>query len=169
MYKAKVNNKFDFKIELDKKNASEVVVNEEQTSVDVIEVSKGSFSIIQNFKSYNAEVLHANYEEKKFDIRVNGNKYQIEVKDQFDELLHSLGMDNLASAKVKDVKAPMPGLVLDVLVIVGQEVQKDEPIIVLEAMKMENVLKSPTDGVIKAIPAVKAAAVEKNQVLISFE
>lgn len=169
MYKAKVNNKFNYAISLDKKTPTEVIVDEAPKTWDIIEVSEGSFSIIQNHKSYNAEVLHANYAEKKFDIRVNGNNYQIEVKDRFDELLHSLGMDNLANAKVKDVKAPMPGLVLDILTAVGQEIQKDEPILILEAMKMENVLKSPTDGVIKSIQAVKGSAVEKNQILISFE
>jgi biotin carboxyl carrier protein len=169
MYKVNVNQKFNFEIELDKKDNTKATINGNQKTVDIIEVSKGSFSIIKDYKSYNAEVLHFDALEKKMDIRVNGNRYQIDVKDQFDELLQELGMDNLASAKIKDVKAPMPGLVLDILVSPGQTIAKDEPILILEAMKMENVLKSPTDGVIKSIAAIKSAAVEKNQVLISFE
>lgn len=169
MYKASVNNKFNYAVQFDEQETSKLQVNDEATEWDVLEVSKGSFSIIKNHRSYNAEVLHANYEEKSFDIRVNGNKYQIKVKDRFDELLHSLGMDNLAASKVKDIKAPMPGLVLDIKVASGDEVKKDEPIIVLEAMKMENVLKSPTDGKIKAVGVSKGATVEKNEVLISFE
>lgn len=167
MYKAKVNSKFEYKV--DGISDTSLMVNDVETPWDILEVSKGSFSIIKGNKSYNAEVLHANKTEKKFDIRVNGNKYQIEVKDQFDELLHSLGMDNMTSNKVKDVKAPMPGLVLEVKVEAGTEVKKDDPIIVLEAMKMENVLKSPTDGVIKSVSAKQGAAVEKNELLISFE
>jgi biotin carboxyl carrier protein len=83
-------------------------------------------------------------------------------------LLHSLGLDSLASKKVNDIKAPMPGMVLNILVTEGQEVKKGDGLIVLEAMKMENILKSPTDGVIKKIAITKGVAVEKNQLLIQF-
>jgi biotin carboxyl carrier protein len=77
-------------------------------------------------------------------------------------------MDNLAAKKVNEVKAPMPGMVLKILVKDGDEVKKGDPLLVLEAMKMENILKSPTDGVIKKIAAVTGVAVEKNQLLIQF-
>ena len=62
----------------------------------------------------------------------------------------------------------MPGMVLNILVAEGQEVKKGEALIILEAMKMENILKSPTDGVIKKIAINKGVAVEKNQILIQF-
>ncbi|MDC1370849.1 hypothetical protein N8289_03300 [Flavobacteriales bacterium] len=51
----------------------------------------------------------------------------------------------------------------------GQEIKTGDPVIILEAMKMENVLKSPIDGIIKSIKAVKATTVDKNAVLIEFE
>ena len=82
--------------------------------------------------------------------------------------MHSLGMDNVASSKVNQIKAPMPGMVLNVLVNEGTEVKKGDVLLVLEAMKMENMLKSPTDGVIKKIAVQKGNAVEKNQLLIQF-
>ena len=62
----------------------------------------------------------------------------------------------------------MPGMVLNILVNEGDTIKKGDPLIVLEAMKMENILKSPTDGVIKKIPINKGVAVEKNQLLIQF-
>jgi biotin carboxyl carrier protein len=77
-------------------------------------------------------------------------------------------LDNLATKKVNDIKAPMPGMVLNILVKEGDTVKKGDAILVLEAMKMENILKSPTDGLIKKIAAVKGTAVEKNQLLIQF-
>jgi biotin carboxyl carrier protein len=137
-------------------------------SWDVIEVKDGSFHIIKNNKSYSVEVIKADVTEKSFLISVNGNKYQLNVKDKFDELLKSLGLDTLNSKKVNELKAPMPGLVLEVRIAEGDTVKKGDPILVLEAMKMENIIKSPTDGIIKKINVKKGVAVEKNQVLVNF-
>jgi acetyl/propionyl-CoA carboxylase alpha subunit len=135
---------------------------------DVIRVKEGSFHVIKDNCSYTVEVIKADAETKSFVISVNGNKYSLEVKDKYDELLHSLGMDTAGSGKVSEMKAPMPGLVLDVRVNEGTAVKKGDALLVLEAMKMENILKSPADGVVKKINVKKGAAVEKNQVLISF-
>ena len=132
--------------------------------------AKGSkvFHIIKDHKSYTVEVLKADTDEKNFTIRVNGNKYQVDVKDKFDELLKSLGFDNLNANKVNEIKAPMPGLVLDLRVAEGAAVKKGDPVLVLEAMKMENIIESPVDGSIKKINVRKGMAVEKNQVLVLF-
>jgi len=70
---------------------------------------------------------------------------------------------------VNEVKAPMPGLLLNVMVKPGNQVFKGDNLLVLEAMKMENMIKSPTDGVVKSIEVEKSSAVDKNQVLIKFE
>ncbi len=86
-----------------------------------------------------------------------------------DELLKSMGLENAMVAKISEVKAPMPGLVLDVLVTVGQTVEMGEKILTLEAMKMENAIKSPTAGTIASIHVSKGQAVDKNFVLIRFE
>jgi len=68
-----------------------------------------------------------------------------------------------------NVKAPMPGLVLDILVEPGQSVQKGDNLLILEAMKMENIIKASGSGVVKNIPVHKKDAVEKNQLLIEME
>ncbi|MBK8500165.1 MAG: acetyl-CoA carboxylase biotin carboxyl carrier protein subunit [Flavobacteriales bacterium] len=81
--------------------------------------------------------------------------------------MHTLGLDK-ALKKVVDLKAPMPGLVLNILVKPGDTVRKNDPVLVLEAMKMENVIKAPADAVVKAIAAEKGKPVEKGQLLISF-
>lgn len=166
MLKVKVNNKKEHTVILESNSSG--TIDNKPFSWDVIEVKNGSFHVIKNNKSYSVEVIKAEYAEKSFLISVNGNKYQLNVKDKFDELLKSLGMDNLAAAKVNEIKAPMPGLVLDIRVSEGDEVKKGDPILVLEAMKMENILKSPTDGIVKKINVKKGLAVEKNQVLIYF-
>ena len=158
-------NSFDISIENDKKGT----LNQEDFSWDVIKIKHNSFHIIKNNKSYNVEVLSVNHEEKRFFIKVNGLKYKLNVKDKYDELLHSLGMDNLSNKKVLDLKAPMPGLVLDIATKEGETVKKGDTLLILEAMKMENAIKSPTDGVIKNIAINKGEAIEKNQVILNFE
>jgi biotin carboxyl carrier protein len=62
----------------------------------------------------------------------------------------------------------MPGMVLKILITEGDQVKKGDALLVLEAMKMENIIKSPADGLVKKINAVQGTAVEKNQVLIQF-
>jgi len=99
---------------------------------------------------------------------VNKTIYKIELKDKMDILLEKMGIDMSAVAAVNDLKAPMPGLVLDILVEEGQEIHKGDQLIVLEAMKMENVLKAEGDGIIKSIEVNQGTSVEKNQILINF-
>tara|TARA_B100001109_G_scaffold255779_1_gene260789 strand:- start:6146 stop:6655 length:510 start_codon:yes stop_codon:yes gene_type:complete len=165
----KVNVNQGTSFEINQSKEGQFVSNGETKDLDIKVLDSRNFHIIHKHQSFSAEVIKADYSNKSFEIRINNNTYQLEVEDRFDLLLHQLGMDNLASNVVTELKAPMPGLVLSTAVEVGQEVAKDEPLIVLEAMKMENVLKSPEDVKIKSIAVSEGEAVEKNQVLIEFE
>lgn len=166
IYKIIAGNR-EFSVEPSKETVYRGKIDGKDYLADVTE-DKSSFSVLMNNKHYNAEVIKADKENKSLVIRVNGNKYQVEVKDEFDRLLSQLGMSGNLKA-VKELKAPMPGMVLDVLVKSGDKITKDQPLVVLEAMKMENVLKSPGDLVIKDVKVKKSNAVEKNQVLLMFE
>jgi biotin carboxyl carrier protein len=163
MLKAIVNNQV-FDIQGDK---AEILVNNQSFNWDMVEIRDGVFSILYKNRSFNAEVLEADYQAKSFVIKVNKNQYTVSAKDRFDLLLDQLGMSN--ANKVNDLKAPMPGLIVDVKVQVGDSVKKGDIILILEAMKMENVLKSAGEGKVKAIKVVPKQNVEKNQVLIEFE
>jgi len=166
MYKIKVNGKTEFELELEhgQLTGQGLVID-----WDMVEVTPGNFHIIRNSQSYVAQVIEADPDAKKFTIRVNGNDYAIEVRDKYDLLLQQLGMGNLTSSKVNEIKAPMPGLVLNINVKEGQEVKKGDVVLILEAMKMENVLKSPGEGKVRSIKVKKGDAVEKNQVLVVME
>ena len=166
MLKVKVNNKTEHTIVFN--NAESGTVDGTNFEWDVIEIKDGSFHVIKNNQSYTVEVLKADIAEKNILVTVNGNKYQLDIRDKFDELLKKLGFDNLTANKINEVKAPMPGLVLDIRVAEGETIKKGAPLLVLEAMKMENIIKSPTDGIVKKINVKKGVAVEKNQVLIYF-
>jgi len=143
-------------------------LNDAPFEADILKVREDVYSIIRDGRSYEVELVKHIPEEKKLVVKVNNTSYTLDIKDKYDDLLHSLGLDSLATKKVNDIKAPMPGMVLNILVSEGQEVKKGDALIVLEAMKMENILKSPTDGVIKKIAINKGLAVEKNQLLIQF-
>ncbi len=135
---------------------------------DIVNITDGYFHIIQNKKSYKAEVVKADKTTKTFTFKINNNIHTVEVKDKFDLLLEKLGMNTAASGKLNTVKAPMPGLIIELKVAVGDSVKAGDQLLILEAMKMENILKSSGDGVVKSLKVKKGDIVEKNQVLIEF-
>lgn len=146
-----------------------LLLNGALQNADVLKISENKYHLINNNTSYSLEVVKADKEKKEFVIKVNGTEYALKASDKYDELLSKMGISRGATAKVNELKAPMPGLVLNIKVEVGQEVKKDEPLLILEAMKMENVLKSPADVVVKSIEVTEKIAVEKNQILIKFQ
>jgi biotin carboxyl carrier protein len=148
---------------------TEVTLDDKKYVANVLDYEDNNSHWIHNNKSYNVEIVLINRESKELTVKVNGTSYHIQLKDRFDDLLKSLGMESAGKAKLKNLKAPMPGLVLNILVDEGQAVEKDTPLVILEAMKMENVIKSPAAGVVKKISAVKGHAVDKNAVMIEFE
>jgi len=166
MLKIKVNENKEIEIDI-KKN--ELTVNGKNISTDSIKIGADKFHILFDDGSYTIELLEKNETGKELTIAVNGKKQLVSVKDEFDELLHKLGMDNLSHKKMNEVKAPMPGLVLRIMVNEGDTIQKGDALIVLEAMKMENIIKATGEGVVKKIVAQTKQAVEKNQVLMVME
>jgi biotin carboxyl carrier protein len=168
MIKANLN-KLNFDIDFDDKQYQQGKINDTSFVIDRVKSSATHWHILKNGKSYNIEILKVDKIGKQVDLKLNGKLNSIKITDQFDALLKSLGMDSLAAKKVLELKAPMPGLVLNIAVNEGDTIAKGDAILILEAMKMENIIKSPTAGVIKKIHAVKGNAVEKNQLLISFQ
>lgn len=146
-----------------------IILNGSSLDWNLVQLANGYFHILHNNKSYKAEVVKADRSTKSFTLKINNHVHTIEVKDKFDLLLEKLGMSNAMANKVNNVKAPMPGLIIDVKIQVGDTVNTNDALLILEAMKMENVLKSPGEGIVKSISVKKGDKVEKNQVLIEFQ
>ncbi len=162
---------------LNKKNMLSVTVNdtkaqeisaEQLVNLDILAEGDTKFHLLKNNRSYNIEVVELNAAEKTALLSINGRTYTVQAEDELDQLLKKLGMSGAGSAKVNNIKAPMPGLILQIMVEVGQAIAKGDSLLILEAMKMENVIKSPGAGVVKHIIVSKGMAVEKNQVMIEL-
>lgn len=155
----------NYKIIVDEEIISESDIHQS----DIIQVSDKNFHVLQNGKAFRASIEQADFKSKTMTIKVNGNKYELNIEDEYDQLIKKMGLSVANNQQIKDIKAPMPGLVLDILVEAGQAVNKGDALIILEAMKMENVLKSAGEGVVKSVEIEKGNAVEKGQLMITME
>ncbi|NIK74406.1 biotin carboxyl carrier protein [Thermonema lapsum] len=155
-------------IEVEKKD-KQWLLNGHAQEIDVRPLDERRFHLIAAHQSYVLEVLEINKAEKSITLLMNGKRQQWAIQEPIDLLLKEMGIDQSARSQAEDLKAPMPGLVLDIKVSPGQAVKKGDALLILEAMKMENVLKAPADAKVKSICVAKGQGVEKNQVLIEFE
>jgi biotin carboxyl carrier protein len=166
MHKVKINGAHTFQIESVNERFQ---LNGENLSFDMLTIKNGQMHFIYNNRSFTADFISENTETKSMLFKINGKLCEVYIEDQYDLLLNELGLTSGLNKSALEIKAPMPGLVLQVTVQEGQEMRKGDNLLVLEAMKMENMLKSPTDGIIKKIYISKGDKVEKNQVLIEFQ
>ena len=164
MYKATVNHS-SFEIKLDNDG---LIINDHRFDWNLLKISDQSFHILIDNKSYNVEVVSADVQSKSFCFKINGRKYVVDLKDKFDLLLEKMGMNNSSANRINSVKAPMPGLIIDLRVKEGDHVKAGDPLLILEAMKMENIIKASGDSIVKTVKVKKGESVEKNQVLIEF-
>ncbi|MGF1560535.1 MAG: acetyl-CoA carboxylase biotin carboxyl carrier protein subunit [Flavobacteriaceae bacterium] len=136
---------------------------------DIVPTADAGFHVLKDNKAYDVHVLHTDHHNKKMTVAVNGNRYSMKIEDSHDQMVKQMGLLSIASQKIKDVKAPMPGLIVDVLVKEGQEISEGTPLIVLSAMKMENILLAPADGTIKSVMVAKEDTVDKGQIIVEME
>lgn len=143
--------------------------SEKMDDLDARFLADDHLHVISDNKNYDARLEAIDMISRTMTVNVNGVSYDLEIKDEYDELLHEMGLDVVPEQKMTDVRAPMPGLVLKVMVKVGDAIQKGDQLVILEAMKMENVLQAEGDGTIKSIEVSKGDTVDKTQVLIEME
>ena len=138
-------------------------------TLDLVAVSPTEFNAIKDHQSANARLIEANLITKTFIIETGGETFEIAIKDPLDQQLEQMGFGIAANKQVKEIKAPMPGLVLEVSVTDGQTVKEGDRILILEAMKMENSILIHADATIKKVVVTAGQAVEKGQVLVELE
>ncbi|AWO02143.1 acetyl-CoA carboxylase biotin carboxyl carrier protein subunit [Chitinophaga alhagiae] len=169
MIKATVNGARPFEITPAGDGPGHVECNGKQVDWSTAALPSGGFSILMDGKSLVAEVVKTDPDTKTITIQINQALYEVALQEPIDRLLASMGISETSSRKLNDIKAPMPGMVLKVLVTPGQAIKKGDPVLILEAMKMENVFKAAADAVVKEIKVAERTAVEKGEVLIVLE
>lgn len=157
-YRLQVNEQFDFS-----------VAENEIKELDGQHKNNNTLHLIHQNQSVNAEVVYADFINKTYTVKINSNQYTVKIGTPLEELIEAMGLSLGNTVAVNDIKAPMPGLILDVPVKAGDVVKEGDYLLVLEAMKMENALSAPRDGVVKAVAVSKGDTVDKGQLLIEME
>ena len=157
-YKVNVNDTFHFDLEM-----------ENVSQLDQVGVETNKFHILHENTPYQAEIITSDFLKKSYIVRVNNTVYTVVISNPLDILIKEMGFEAGLSKQINFIKAPMPGLILEISVVVGQTVKENDNLIILGAMKMENSFLSPREGVIKTIAVLMGEAVDKGQLLIEFE
>ena len=124
--------------------------------------------ILDNNKSKLVSVKGVDHELKRYQIQIDGRIYHVQISDAVDQQILTMNLKSKRSNQLKELRAPMPGLVRQVNVQVGDQVDAGDSLFILEAMKMENLLKSPVNGKVSDVFVKPGESVEKNQILLSF-
>ncbi|WP_158858357.1 acetyl-CoA carboxylase biotin carboxyl carrier protein subunit [Lunatibacter salilacus] len=164
MYEVKLKNE----VYLVEKNGEQTKVNGEIISMDSVKIGENAFHLLVDKQSLTMEIVSWDPSTKKLQIKLNDRLAELIVSTEQDLLLEKMGLKQTKGNLLTEIKAPMPGLILDIPIKEGDTVEKGEVLIVLEAMKMENSIKSSQSGTIRKILVDTGQGVEKNQVMIQF-
>lgn len=142
---------------------------EDADAADIIEISPGSFNLLKDNRSVNVQILETDLLIKQLVAELDGETFNISIKDELDQMIDKMGFNSVSKKQIKEIKAPMPGLVLEIAVTEGQELAEGDKVLILEAMKMENSIMIQTKAKIKKILVKTGQAVDKGQVMIELE
>lgn len=145
---------------------SEISLNNSMIDYSISRINSSELLILKDQKVYNIRDIEKIGNEWR--LKINGQPLTIGVKDHLAQILEDLGMNAQQEETISDLHAPMPGAIIDINISEGESVVAGQTLLILEAMKMENIIKCPIDGTISKIHISKGQKVEKNQVLVSF-
>lgn len=157
---------FQFQIQ---KQSSGYKMNGQEINPRIQRVNEHLWKATLNDREFDIFIQKVDHETQEVTLSINGKKGTVKLESRAAKLLKSLGMENAFKKKIENVKAPMPGLIHSIMVNQGDQIEQGDPLFILEAMKMENVIKSSGAGIISDIHVKPKESVEKNQLLISFE
>lgn len=157
-------NEQQYTIEIDQDD--QILVDGEPYHINFQQLLEGgTLSLLLNNRSLEAIV---NEQNEHWEVLIHGELYAVQVQDERSYRLAQARGSVLPETGNVTLKSPMPGVILDLLVAPGDKVEKDEKVIILESMKMENELRAGRDGLVMRLHVEKGASVEKNQELLTI-
>lgn len=157
------SNEKNFTVDLDEKTAK---IFESDESVDLLRM-EGKHAVVSN-GNQTFEVWVVEEQPGYRILNVDGIEIKIEKRERLAELFEKIGYHEDAKNTISEIKAPMPGTIVDILVKEGQEIEANDPILILEAMKMENIIRATAAATVGEIVASPGTVVQKNDTLIKF-
>ena len=157
-FTAQVNEQVDFTLDIKKAD---------QFDCEALEDNR--YHILRGSTSYKAELIEEDFGERRYSIQIGSNVYNVKIQTDLDLMIRSMGYKLSSESAANEVKAPMPGIILEMKAQPGDKVNKGDTLLILEAMKMENAILSPKDGVIKSVRSNAGDTVDKNKLLIELE
>jgi biotin carboxyl carrier protein len=155
----------DRQFEVEITNDGQLFVNGEPRDYDFLSLGDSLYSFIMQNKSYEVviEERHGSYE-----VMLGGRLFTGSVLDERSQLMAARrGLGTLDSGEIS-ILAPMPGLIVDIPVQEGQEVEAGQTVVILESMKMQNELKAPRAGIVQRISVQPGQSVEQKKVLVTI-
>ena len=163
-----MNESILYEVLINNQDAIAVTPQDVQT-LDVVALGDGHFHVIANAQSLNIHVLSHDIARKEMTLKIQNRVVDLKLSDPVELQIKAMGFERNGKSDVNEVSAPMPGKVLSIVAGPGSEVNEGDPLVILEAMKMENVLSSPRSAVVKEVHIKEGQTVDKAQVLVTFE
>lgn len=153
--------------EIEINEQGEILTDGERLPADFMAVAEQSvYSLILDNKSFEAHIAPG---PMGLEVLLRGQRYTVQVEDERSRILREVGGAEIEQSGEFQLKAPMPGLVVDVPIEAGQQVTKGDHLIILESMKMQNELKAPRDGKILRVRVSPGDSVQQNAVMVVME
>ncbi|MCD4735454.1 MAG: acetyl-CoA carboxylase biotin carboxyl carrier protein subunit [Bacteroidales bacterium] len=163
LYVLRDNKKFDFTLPLNNK----ITIGKREYEIKIKEDEKHGTYILWKNRRYPVEIIQ--HKQNKYEILFNDIGYNFTVETPF-SLRRKQVLSKSKGKRIKEkIVAPMPGKIIDVLVREGSVISRGEPVLILEAMKMQNEIQSSVDGVIEIVNIKPNMNVMKDDVLIEIK
>ena len=144
-------------------------VGDQEIHPEISRVGEFEWQVTVDDRTFSVLLHHIDEENKLVSLTIDGKPTTVKIRTRAEQLLQKLGLAAQMKPKAGTVKAPMPGLIVGLSVRAGQTVQEGDSVLTLEAMKMENAIKSPVSGTVEAVHVQVGDSVEKKQLLVSFK
>ncbi len=150
-------------------DGEEAVVSGQRFAVHLAEVEGTPVRLVTIGTAQHRVVARHGDARGRYSLSLDGWRFPVEALDERTRAIRDLSGGSAKAIGPAPVVAPMPGLIVRVAVAVGDQVVAGQGLVMMEAMKMENELRAPGAGVVRAINVVVGQAVEKGTRLVEFE